>query len=85
MKTLNHGLFYAKRWGNSEARERMTIEIAHTWPLTAIPTPGEKAVQEKSAANPPSQYVMGSTIHVTRIESESTTFWEKGTFIDLYM
>jgi hypothetical protein len=64
----------------------MTIEIAHnSWPLIAIPTPGEKAVQEKSAANPPSPHPGDSTIHVTRIESESTTFWEKGTFIDLYI
>jgi len=63
----------------------MTIDIVHSWPLMAIPTPGEKAVQEKSAADPPSQHVMDSTIHVTRIESESTTFWEKGTFIDFYI
>jgi hypothetical protein len=63
----------------------MTIDIAHSWPLMAIPTPREKAVQEKPAADPPSQHVVDSTIHVTRIESESTTFWEKGTFIDFYI
>jgi hypothetical protein len=63
----------------------MTIEILNSWPLMASPIPGEKSVQEKSAANPPLQHPEDSVIHVNRIESESTTFWEKGTFIDLYI
>ncbi len=63
----------------------MALEISNSWPLIPIKPARECTLQEKPAPKPPSQASPDTTIHVKRIESESNTFWEKGTFIDIYI
>ena len=64
----------------------MAIEISNNWPLITIKHTRETSLQEKTVPKPPSQDSPDTTVYVERIESESNnTFWEKGTFIDIYI
>ena len=63
----------------------MSIEIGNNWPVMAIISPKGNTLQKESIANLPSQNPQDSVIPVNRIEPESNTFWEKGTFIDIYI
>lgn len=63
----------------------MTIEISNTWPVMAIIPTKESAPRKESTANLSSRNPEDSVILVNRKEPESNVFWEKGTFIDIYI
>ena len=63
----------------------MAIEIGNNWALMPITPPKQNTLQEKLAAGPPSQDSQDPVIRAERIEPETTTFWEKGTFVDVYI
>ena len=63
----------------------MTIEISNNWPVMAILPPKGIAPHKESTANLPSRNPEDSVILVNRKEPESNSFWEKGTFIDIYI
>ena len=63
----------------------MAIEIGNNWALIPITPPKQNALQEKLAAGPPSQDSQDPVMRTERIEPETTTFWEKGAFIDFYV
>lgn len=63
----------------------MTIEIGNNWPVMAVIPPKGNYPQKESTANFPLQNPEDSAIPVNRIEHESNTFWEKGTFLDIYV
>ena len=85
MKVLIFEIFYAKNSKDSDKRTRMSIEIGTNWPLMAIPPSKQNALQKESYTNVPSNNPSDSVILNKVIELESNTFWEKGTFIDLYI
>jgi hypothetical protein len=61
------------------------VEIGNKWPLMVVPLPRENALRKEATAHLPSQDQRDSVISDKRIESESDTFLEKGTLIDLYI
>jgi len=63
----------------------MAIEIGNNWALIPLSPARENMLQEKLAAMPPSQDSQDPVMRAERIEPETTTFWEKGTFIDFYV
>jgi len=63
----------------------MAIEIRDNCALMPLILVKETALQEKLAARPPSQDSQDPVMRAERIEPETTTFWEKGTFVDLYV
>ena len=63
----------------------MAIEIGNNWAIIPLSPAKENVLQEKLAARPPSQDSQDPVMRAERIESETTTFWEKGTFVDLYV
>ena len=63
----------------------MKIEIGNNWPLMVMAVPKEKALQKESTAHLATQDPRDSVILDHRIERESNTFYEKGTFIDFYI
>jgi len=64
---------------------RMSIEIDNNFPLMAIPIPKANALQKESTSYLPSKKPQDSIILDNMIEPEPNNFWEKGTFIDLYI
>ncbi|UCG67028.1 MAG: hypothetical protein JSW12_08590 [Deltaproteobacteria bacterium] len=63
----------------------MAIEIGNNWPLMPITPSKQNTLQERLATGPPSQDSQDSVMRAERIEPETTTFWEKGTFVDVYI
>ncbi|MBW1715344.1 MAG: hypothetical protein JRJ77_05865 [Deltaproteobacteria bacterium] len=63
----------------------MAIEIGNNWALIPITPLKQNTLQEKLAAGPPSQDSQDPVMRAERIEPETTTFWEKGAFIDFYV
>ena len=63
----------------------MAIEIRDNCALMPLILVKETALQEKLAARPPSQDSQDPVMRAERIEPETTTFWEKGTFVDFYV
>ena len=84
-KTLNLRVFCGKKLENPDRGDRMAIEIGNNWPLMPITHPKQNTLQEKLAAGPPSQNLQDPVMRAERIEPETTTFWEKGAFIDFYI
>jgi len=63
----------------------MAIEIGSNWPVVAVTLPKENPLQKKSTPDLSSRDSRDSVVLDNRIEPESNTFWEKGTFIDFYI
>ena len=63
----------------------MSIEIDNTFPLMPIALPKVNRLHKESIPDLPSKNPQNSVIPDTMIEPEPNTFWEKGTFIDLYI
>ena len=63
----------------------MSIEIDNTFPLTPIALPKVNALQKESTSYLPSKNSQDSIILDTMIEHEHCAFWEKGTFLDIYV
>ncbi len=63
----------------------MTIEISNNWPVMTIISPKGNALQKDSTAYLPSQNPEDTVILVNSKEPESNAFWEKGTFLDIYV
>jgi len=64
---------------------RMSIEIDNNFPLMAISLPKLNTLQKESTSDLPSKNSQNSVILNNMIEPEPNNFWEKGTFIDLYI
>ena len=64
---------------------RMPIEIDNTFPLMPIALSKVKTLQKESTSDLPLKNPQNSVILNNMIEPEPNTFWEKGTFIDLYI
>ena len=62
----------------------MTAEVGNNWPLMVIVTPKESVHQKSSNVNLPSQNPQNFVVMDNPVELESDTFWEKGTFVDIY-
>ena len=63
----------------------MSIEIDNTFPLMPIDLSKVNTLQKESTSNLPSKNPQHSVPLNNMIEPEPNTFWEKGTFIDLYI
>ena len=64
---------------------RMSIEIDNTFPLMRIALSKVNTLQKESTSNLPSKNPQNSVVLNNMIEPEPNTFWEKGTFVDLYI
>jgi len=64
---------------------RMSIEIDNNFPLMPIALPKVNSLQKESTSDFPSKNPQDSIILDNMIEPEPNNFWEKGTFIDLYI
>jgi len=63
----------------------MTAEVVNNWPLPVIVQPKDTALQKSPIADLPSQNSPDFVVLDNPVELESDTFWEKGTFIDVYI
>lgn len=63
----------------------MTIEVVNNWPLPVIVPPKDTALQKNPIADLPSQNSRDFVVSDNPVELESDTFWEKGTFVDIYI
>ena len=63
----------------------MNIEVANTWPLVLVPLPRKKVLQSDFTAPISTQNHPNSTTFSKVSEIESNEFWEKGSFIDIYI
>jgi len=63
----------------------MGIEIGKNWPLTVVNVSEGSALQNKSVTDLVSQPSQDSAILDIKAELEPAPFWEKGTFIDIYV
>ena len=61
----------------------MTLEIGSNWPVTAVSFPKETTLQGKSYMNLAALPIQPPN-HVEVMETDSSTPWEKGMFIDIY-
>ena len=78
-------IFYDKRLEKHGKEIKMSIEIDNNFPLMAISLPKLNTLQKKSTSDLPSKNSQNSVILNNMIEPEPNNFWEKGTFIDLYI
>jgi len=78
-------IFYDKNIEKHGKEIRMSIEIDNNFPLMAISIPKANALQKESTSGLPSKNPQDSIILDNMIEPEPNNFWEKGTFIDLYI
>ena len=62
----------------------MSIEVGNNWPLMVIVPPKDNALQKSSIANLPLQNPQDFVVLDNPVELESDTFWEKGTFVNIY-
>ena len=62
----------------------MEIKANSNWPLMVAIPPKKSSIQKIPTANLPSKNPRDPVIQDDTIELESNTYWEKGTFIDLY-
>ena len=74
-----------KRLINIGKEPRMSIEIDNTFPLMPIVLPKVNSLQKESIPDLPSKNPHDSIILDNMIEPEPNNFWEKGTFVDLYI
>jgi hypothetical protein len=63
----------------------MTVDIINNWPLMVISSADDNALQKQT-----SPYFLSQNLHKPIImdiitERSSGTFWEKGSFIDIYI
>jgi len=63
----------------------MNIELANNWPLVLVPLPREKALQNEFTDPISSQNHTSHVILNNVSEMESSEFWAKGSFIDIYI
>ena len=63
----------------------MSIEVVNNWPLSVIVPPKDTAIQKNSIADLPSQNSQDFAASDNPVELESDSFWEKGTFVDIYI
>ena len=63
----------------------MTIDSVNNWPLIVVPSPENKALQKETALHLPSQDHQRPVILDNQTDRESDIFWEKGTFINIYI
>jgi hypothetical protein len=82
---LNLRVFCGRKPKEADTGDRMATEIGNNWALMPITHPKQNTLQEKLAARPPSQDSQDPVMRAERIEPETTTFWEKGAFIDVYI
>ena len=64
---------------------RLTIDIENKWPLIVATLPGEKALQKELTPNLPSRYPQKPIVMDNGVKLKSDTFWEKGSFVDIYV
>lgn len=62
----------------------MSTAMNTLFPLTPISTTRVDTLRKKPLPHPPSTKSDDSSIQDTMREPESTMFWEKGLFVDLY-
>jgi hypothetical protein len=63
----------------------MSIEIDNAFPLLPIVLPKVNSLQKEFTSDLPSKNSQNSALLNNMIKTEANTFWEKGTFIDLYI
>jgi len=63
----------------------MTIEVVNNWPLPVIVPPKDTALQKSPIADLPSQDSPDFVVLDNPVVLESDMFWEKGSFIDIYI
>jgi len=63
----------------------MNIEVVNNWPLPVIVQPRDTVLQKNPIADPPSRNSRDFVVPDNPVELESDTFWEKGTFVDIYI
>jgi len=63
----------------------MNIEVANNWPLALVPLHREKLLQCDFTSPISTQNHPNSTTFSKVSEIESNEFWEKGSFIDIYI
>jgi hypothetical protein len=64
---------------------RMTVDIINNWPLMVIPPAGDNTLQKENPPHFLPQNRQKPIIMDIKTERNSGTFWEKGTFIDIYI
>jgi len=78
-------IFYDKKLEKHGKEIKMSIEIDNAFPLMAIALPKVNTLQKESIPDLPSKNPHDSIILDNMIEPEPNNFWEKGTFVDLYI
>ena len=63
----------------------MDIRVGNNWPLMIVTPTKETALQKEKTANLTSHNPQDLVILDEGVKHESSTFWEKGTFIDIYI
>ena len=63
----------------------MNIELANNWPLVLVPLPREKELQNEFTAPISFQNHTSHVILNNVSEIDSSEFWAKGSFIDIYI
>ena len=63
----------------------MSIEIDNAFPLMPIALPKVNTPQKEYTSGLPSKNPQDSIVLDNMIEPEPNNFWEKGTFVDLYI
>lgn len=63
----------------------MTVDIINNWPLMVIPSADDNALEKQTSPHFLSQHRQKPTITDIKTERNSDIFWEKGSFIDIYI
>ena len=63
----------------------MTIEIRDNWSLSVLPLPREKVPAKAPMANHPSRDALEPVVQVKRVGSDSDSYSEPGSVIDIYV
>lgn len=68
-----------------KVRGIMNIEVTNNWPLVLAPLPKEKTIQNEPTASISTVNHTNPAILNNVSEIETNEFWEKGSFLDIYI